>query len=224
MERHDQPGGILTRGSELRLSGPPGGAGSSRCGWRERGFRMVVRGDPSGPDVATLQEPVELVRNLLSGLMTVLGISGHGLEDDGLQVDRKVGLELPGLLRHGGGQLGGETGEGKFPGLVEGATERQGFEEGHAQRVEIAEDLVGRCLEQPLRSHVHGRARAVAHLLAGGDLQVAAQSQVAEIDATGMMTIEQDVRRLDVAVSHTAGVNQAERRAALDMTRIAVGK
>ena len=43
-------------------------------GGQSAGFRMVVRGDPSGPDVATLQEPVELVRNLLSGLMTVLGI------------------------------------------------------------------------------------------------------------------------------------------------------
>src|SRR5208337_5339002 len=74
----------------------------------------------------------------------------------------------------------------------------------------IAENLIGRRLEQPLGGHVHGGASAVAHLVGGGELQVAAQPQVAQIDAADTVTVQEYVGRLDVPVDDAAGVEAAQ--------------
>ena len=136
--------------------------------------------------------------------MAISRVTGHGSEDEALEGDWNLGVDLSGTPWLAEGQVGRKALQGQSRGDHEGTVEGQGLEERDTERVEIAEDLVCRRPEQPLRGHVHGRARAVAHLLDRGDLQVAAQTQVAEINATSVADVDQDVCRLDVAVNHAS--------------------
>ena len=101
-------------------------------------------------------------------------------------------------------------------GTLERAGQRHRLEERDAHGVDVALDLVGGGAEQPLGGHVHRGAGAVAHLLGGGDLQVAAQAEVAEVDALGPAVVQQDVRRLDVAMGDPLGVGAGQGLGGLD--------
>ncbi len=89
--------------------------------------------------------------------------------------------------------------------------ERQRLKECHAQSVHVRSSLIADLAEELLGSHVQGRSRAVSKLLRSGDIQVAAKTEVGEVDRSSESPFQQNVGRLDVAVRHLSLMSRFKR-------------
>ena len=174
-------------------------------------FRMNMgRQSRPGGMLAKVQDPLQFTGKLQGRLMAVFGFASHRLHDDLLQFGGKIRVEVPGSSWLCLGEKTGEQARVQFDRCVERPGQGEGLEERHPHGVKVAEHLVGPGPEQPFRGHVHGRPRAVAHLLDGRKFEIAAQSQIAEIDAGSRMAIKQNVRRFDVSMNNSRGVNTSQ--------------
>jgi hypothetical protein len=164
----------------------------------------------SGSETPVDLELLEVARELTGGAVAVLRISGHGLEDDGFEAGREVGPEVSGPSRRHSREAGTDARKRNAGGELERTLKRERLKQRDPERIHVAQDLIGRCFQEPLRRHVHGSSCTVAHLFSSGNLEIASQTEVAEINSKGSLAVEQDVSRLDVAVDHSLGVDLVE--------------
>ncbi len=160
--------------------------------------------NPTRPDRPVVEEPPQVLGQLGGGGVAPRRLAGHRLEHDRLQVarDPRVDLPRPGrvLVQHLVDQHGPiGVGERRPAGgqLVEG----------DPQPVDVGPRVAP--AREPLRRHVAQRPQQVAGV--GQRLGVGRVVRQAEVgDPDGAPLVEQDVRRLDVAVDDRPG--RARRR------------
>ena len=170
------------------------------------------QGGTAGGDGPTLEEPPQVVGQLLGRRVAVLRLLGHRLVDDGLEVGGNRGVELAQRRRLVLGNLAEEL---AAVGAVEGRLQGQELVEGHAQRVDV-----GPAVEQ----HVLARGLLRAHIPQGPDDAAAERDQRVTLDLRQAEVgdpelapvVHQQVGRLDVAVQDPALVGVVEGLGRLD--------
>ena len=174
------------------------------------GLRRAQRSVPlggTGPprqDRLVVEEPPQVLGHRLGRRVAVARVLLDRLEDDRLQVagDARVDRSRPGRLD--GLDLLGE----RHPvGRVEGRPQHQQLVEGQAQRVEVGPGVP--LAAEPLGGHVAERAQDVA---GPGQVVVVDLGQAEVADPDDALGVEQEVRRLDVAVEDAAGVRVGQGR------------
>ena len=170
------------------------------------------KGGPAGADGLALQEPVQVVRQVLRGGVASGGFFRHCLEDDRFQIggDREVDspgcgwflfVDLPQECRPVGG--------------VERRPQREQLVERCAERIDIGAMVEHHARALRLfRAHVTERAQQVAGHREVGVALDTCQAEVGEPQAAA--GVDQEVRGLDIAVDDAAGVGMLQRLGRLD--------
>ncbi|MCG3180811.1 MAG: hypothetical protein BIFFINMI_03174 [Phycisphaerae bacterium] len=161
------------------------------------------RTDRPGLDRTVVQEPLKVVAQRVSRRVAVGRVASDGLEDDGLQIARDVGVDASRPRRR---LLGDLLDQAAAVALVERRAERQQLVERQPEAVDVAA-AVGASGE-PLRRRVAQRAGDLPAGRRVGRLDRLGQSEVGHPDhAAG---VQQQVGRLDVAVQRAlrVGVGQ----------------
>ena len=161
--------------------------------------------DPPGADRLVVEEPGQVLGEVARRLVTVRRPLGQQLQDDRLQVARDPRVEHPGgdrlVRRDLLDQLGGAA-------ALEGGAEGEQLVEGRAQAVEVG-PAVDRADPGLLGAHV---ARGAEQAVVLGQARVGEPSGEPEVgDPDEPAAVDQEVRRLDVAVDHAPVVGVPER-------------
>ena len=115
--------------------------------------------------------------------------------------------------RRGAGEVRRQRRQRHVIGDLEGTLERQRLEERDPHRVDVAPDLVGGDAQQAFGRHVHRRPGTVAHLLASWRPPGRGPGRSRTDRPIGPPVVQEDVRRLDVAMGDPliVGVGQGPR-------------
>ena len=160
---------------------------------------VSLRGaDLAGPDRLVGEEPPQVLGHRLGRLVPRLGVLLDRLEHDRLQVARDPGIERPGPRRLLGLDLLDQLEPVR---RVERRAEREQLVERQPQGVDVGPGVP--LAPEPLGGHVAERAQDVAGL---GQPVVLPLGQAEVGDPDHPLGVEQQVRRLDVAVDDPAGV------------------
>ena len=173
---------------------------------------VALRGaDLPGLDRLVGQEPPQVLGQGIGRLVAVVGVLVDRLGDDRLQVPGNLGVDRsrPGRLL-----VLDPLDQPQAIRRVVGRAEGQELVEGQAQGVEVGPGVP--LAPEPLGGHVAERAEDVA---AGGQAVVVGLGQAEVGDPDDALGVQQQVRRLDVAVDDPpgVGVGQPLRRLSADL-------